>query len=223
MNILEYGTRRQGKSTLALALALTLAERAAENDDGAPIRVIVWDPNDQFKMIEQISINELPAWLEETRSGENWSYHIARVGPFDTAQITPNFEIFTACLDDERCISVIIDEAHQLQGFSWLDENLDRWNRRSTASVAVIQTTHRIVDAHPDSRYHADHVFFFFADLPKELKTVRENWGEEVAAAIPLLKPFQVLHWHREKGGLKFWNVWPDGKRWYIDLGNENT
>lgn len=214
MNDLIYGTRRQGKSTLALSLA---SERSK--------LIVIFDPNNQFKVVRSVDIQDLPEWLSQSRlelSERVVSFSVIRVGPFDTEQIAKAFEQFSEILFNESDISVIVDEAHVLQGVGWLDPNLDRWNRRSPASVTVIQTTHRIVDAHPDSRYHADNVFFFFSDNQLELKTIAKNFGKDVADVVPTLKAHQVLHWWREIGGIRKWSVWPDGREWFIDLENEN-
>lgn len=209
MNTTIFGKRRQGKSTLALALAVTWHNR-----------VVVFDPNDQMPIIKSISVGELSAWLES--HPDNGTFQFVRVGPFDTEEVPDEFANFSAVLFERRGISVIIDEAHMLQGGNSLDPNLDRWNRRSTADVAVIQTTHRIVDAHPDSRYHADHVFFFYAFLTRELKTIRENFGDAVAVEVPKLKPHQLVHWMKEAGGIPVIEIWPDGSEWFVDLENEN-
>lgn len=214
LNDLVYGTRRQGKSTLALALAV---ERAR--------RVLIFDPNGQFPVVQSIRIEDIPDWLAVSTSAleENpSSYHVVRVGPFDTEYVPVAFEQFSEILYQVPDISVIVDEAHMLQGPQSLDPNLDRWNRRSPASVTVIQTTHRIVDAHPDSRYHADNVFFFFTDNTLELKTIAKHFGQEVSDSIPRLGLHQVLHWWREKGGFRRWSVWTKGDEWFIDLENEN-
>lgn len=209
MNDLLYGTRRQGKSTLAMALA---TERSK--------RVVIFDPNGQFPVVQAIRMEDLTEWLAETP--EKPGYHIIRVGPFDTEHVTSAFDQFSEILFGEPDLSVIVDEAHMLQGQGWIDPNLDRWNRRSPASVTVIQTTHRIVDAHPDSRYHADNVFFFFTDNELELRTISKNFGKEVSEEIPKLGLHQVLHWWREIGGYRRWSVWDDGEEWYIDLENQN-
>lgn len=212
MNTLIYGKRRQGKSTLALALAMS----------EHPVTV-VFDPNDQFPNIERIS--DMESWLgnsrRETSDGKPILV-VGRVGPIDTGEVSIEFGLFMNHLWEERDISIIVDEAHMLQGSNSLDPNLDRLNRRSAASVLAIQTTHRIVDAHPDSRYHADDVYFFYAYLPRELKTIRENFGEDVALEVPKLKPFQVIHWHKATGGVPEWEVWEDGSEWFIELGNDN-
>lgn len=209
MNDLVYGTRRQGKSTLALALAVTGHKR-----------VVIFDPNGQYPLFAAVPIEHVREALSEHE--DEPGFIVLRVGPFDTEYVPQAFMEFSEALFAEPDLSVIVDEAHMLQGKGWLDPNLDRWNRRSPASVDVIQTTHRIVDAHPDSRYHADNVFFFFADLERELKAIREGFGEDVAAQVPRLKEHEVLHWWRESGGIRRWSVWRDPSAWFIDLKNEN-
>jgi len=209
MNTTIFGKRRQGKSTLAMALAVTWHNR-----------VIVFDPNDQLPIIGSVSVGELASWISS--HPENGSYQFVRVGPFDTEDVPDEFAGFSSSLWECRGVSIIVDEAHMLQGGNSLDPNLDRWNRRSTSDVAVIQTTHRIVDAHPDSRYHADHVFFFYAYLSRELKTIRENFGDDTARLVPGLRPHQVVHWTKAAGGIPVVEVWPDGREWFIDLENEN-
>lgn len=208
MNVLIYGTRKLGKSTLALAIAVT------ENE-----RVVIFDPRGTFPIIQTYQISELSQRLQEHKSG---TIQFSRVGPFDTDEVEEAFAEFTRVLIHEENISVIVDESHMLQGSNSLDANLDRWNRQSQSSVAVIQTTHRIVDAHPDSRYHADSVFFFYSYLPRELKTVSEGFGGDVAAQLPRLKQHQVLQWYRAPGGVPVWIVWSDPNEWYIDLENGN-
>lgn len=207
MNTLIYGTRKQGKSTLAVALAV------AEHN-----RVLIFDPRGTFPIFKSFSIADIPERLRV----DSGNLQFTRVGPFDTDEVSEAFAEFTRVTREHENISVIIDEAHMLQGGNSLDPNLDRWNRESSSNVAVIQTTHRIVDAHPDSRYHADNVFFFYAYLPRELKTIRESFGEDVALAVPRLKKHQVIHWHKATGGIPVWIVWEDGREWFIDLENNN-
>lgn len=209
MNTLVYGTRKQGKSTLSLALAIE-----------AHPRVVIFDPNNQYPLIVSIDILDLDEWLQ-THNGSN--YQLVRVGPFDTTEIWDIFAVFSEALWHERNISIIIDEAHLLQGSNSMHPDLDRWNRRSSSSVLVIASTHRIVDAHPDSRYHADDVFFFYASLDRELKSIRENFGGTVAVAIPRLTRYQVIHWAKKPGGIPVWYVWDNGADWFIDLENENA
>lgn len=216
LNDLVYGTRKQGKSTLALGLAIERNHR-----------VVVFDPNGQYPLIQSVPVEHLAEWLydshpEQENTAAIPGYWVVRVGPFDTEQVPIAFEQFSEILFEQPDLSVIVDEAHMLQGKGWLDPNLDRWNRRSPASVTVIQTTHRIVDAHPDSRYHADNVFFFFSDNELELRTIAKSFGVEVAEQVPRLGLHQVLHWWREAGGFRRWSVWKDGSEWFIDLKNKN-
>lgn len=208
MNILVYGTRKQGKSTLAIALGV------AEHN-----RVVIFDPRGTFDMVQSFSLEEMDARLRRAVDG----IQLTRVGPFDTDVVAEAFADFTRIARAHEEISVIVDEAHLLQGGNSLDPNLDRWNRESSSSVAVIQTTHRIVDAHPDSRYHADSVFFFYAYLPRELKTISENFGSDVASAVAVLKKHQVIHWYKATGGMPAWIIWDDPSLWYVDLENNNA
>ncbi len=206
MNVLIYGKRRQGKSTLALGLGLAFSRR-----------VLIFDPNDQYPRIAQVDPRK---WLTETQELDK--IYLGRVGPFDSSEIEDQFHDFADAIYQVSNVSIIADEAHMLQGQGWIHPDVDRLNRRSPQSVSFIQTTHRIVNAHPDSRYHADHVFFFRADLPREIKTISENFGPQVAEVVPTLGPHIVLHFWREKGGIPHFATWENPSDWYIDLGNQN-
>jgi hypothetical protein len=212
MNDLIYGKRKQGKSTFALADAITRNRR-----------VVIWDPNNMYPLIRSIHLDMLPDWVSESRETESGKFNLVRVGPLPIMDLMPDyFAGFSDILLGERDISIIVDEAQMLQGPQWIDPNLDRLMRQSPASVALIQTTHRIVNAHIDSRYHADNVFFFFADLPKELKTIAGEFGERTAELVPTLKPYQLVRYYRVRGGIPRVELWDDGARWYIDLENGN-
>jgi len=209
-NKVIYGKRRQGKSTLALALALQGSNR-----------VIVFDPNGQFPLISAIPIDGVAAWAESTR--DNQGYSLARVGPIDSEDIDDYFSSFAEDLFAEKNVSVIVDEAHMLQKPSFIHPALDRWNRRSPESVNLIQTTHRIVDCHVDSRYHADDVFIFYAYLPRELKTMEESFGPKgISRYIERLQEHQVLHWRKATGGVPKISIWDKSEEWYINLENDN-
>lgn len=209
MNILEYGTRRQGKSTLALALA------ASQNQ-----RVIVFDPNDQFPAVRVVSVSRISEWLAIPLAPGAFAF--ARVGPFETDDMDEAFSQFCDALQDVRDISIIVDEAHILQGSNYVHPRLDRWIRRTPKSVCLIQTTHRVVDVNIRARYHMDHVFFFYADLESELKKISETYGPDVALRVSTLKPHHVLHFMRVVGGVAQWEVWDKPGAWYINIGNDN-
>lgn len=205
-----YGKRRQGKSTLALALALEGSNR-----------VIVFDPNGQFPLIGAIPIEQVADWAQATRNRPG--YWLARVGPLDSDVIDETFAEFAEILFDERNLAIIVDEAHMLQKPSYIHPALDRWNRRSPESVNLIQTTHRIVDCHVDSRYHADDVFIFYAYLPRELKMIEESFGPKgVSQHICKLKEHHVLHWRKAVGGIPQISVWDKSEEWFINLENDN-
>lgn len=209
-NITCYGKRRQGKSTLALSLALTGSNR-----------VIVFDPNGQFPLIGEIPIEKVGEWAEYTR--DKPGYWLARVGPLDSDEVDDVFSTFAESLFTERNLSVIVDEAHMLQKPSYIHPSLDRWNRRSPESVTLIQTTHRIVDCHVDSRYHADEVFIFYAYLPRELKTIEDSFGPKgISEHIKQLKEHHVLHWRKAVGGIPKISIWDKPTEWYMNLENDN-
>lgn len=212
MNVLIYGKRRQGKSTLALALSLAFSRK-----------VLIFDPNDQYPRIVRVNPDEWFSQIKEEEEDGEHRIHLGRVGPFDSDEIEERFSEFSESVYSVPDISVIADEAHMLQGQNWIHPDVDRFNRRSPKSVVFLQTTHRIVNAHPDSRYHADHVFFFRADLPREIKTIGENFGPEVASVVPILGPHEALHFWREKGGIARYSTWDKPVEWYIDLGNQNA
>src|SRR6267154_1657142 len=118
MNTLIYGTRKQGKSTLALALGITEHPR-----------VVIFDPNDQFPLIVSIPVCDLEEWCD---SHNGSGYQLIRVGPLDTDEAQDTFSVFSEVLYTERDITVVVDEAHMFQGGNSINEYLDRWNRRSS-------------------------------------------------------------------------------------------
>ena len=216
MNTTIFGKRRQGKSTLALALAVAKYRR-----------VIVWDPNDQLPLIKAVDPSELSFSFDPGHSQTGFTF--ARIGPFNTDEIEERFSEFAEALYQEweatpgGHMSVIVDESHLLQGPNWIHPELDRMVRRAPGDVHLIQTTHRIVDSTPTNRYHADNVFFFFAgDLEGERKMLARNFGEKTAIIVPTLKPFHALYWKRAPGGRIELEHWNDPAEWYINLGNQN-
>lgn len=209
-NTLIYGTRRQGKSTLALALAVN-----------AHRRVAIFDPNNQFPLVQSVAMDSIGGRF--AGRDETLQYDLVRVGPIDTERLQDALSEFAAQLVEIHNVSVIVDEAHMFQGLNSIHPDLDRWQRRSTSELLLIQTTHRLVDATPDSRYHADDVFLFFAEMARERKTIRENYGEAIAFEVARLRKHEVIHWQRQEGGAGKWWVWDDPKEWYIDLENNNS
>ena len=128
-----FGRRKQGKSTLSLALALDRS------------RIVIFDPNNQFPYIASIPPQALAAWLEKETDAE---WRICRVGPIDTEDIDEVFAMVAAALFEADDVAFVVDEAHLLQSAKGINENLDRMIRRSTSTQSLILNTHRVTDAH---------------------------------------------------------------------------
>lgn len=216
MIIMIYGKRKQGKSTLAFSLGI------ADHT-----RVLIWDPSGNFPKVRTIPVDGVRDWLKKFRYSEKQSeYTFARVTGFRTEEVPEAFAEFCDQLFDgdvfEHNVSVIVDEAHMLQGRNYVDPNLDRIQRKIPTDSTLIETTHRIVDSDVNTRYHVDTFFFFYADLDRELKKVKEDFGPELAERIPTLKRFEVIEWTRPQGQQPVMILWENPEEWYVDLGNQN-
>src|SRR5689334_8811743 len=98
MNVLIYGVRRQGKSTLSLALALAVNSRVA-----------IFDPNNQFPLIQSTSMDGLRTWVEWSENRKPADIALIRVGPFDSEEIAERFQNFSEILFEVPNLSVIVD------------------------------------------------------------------------------------------------------------------
>lgn len=216
MFVMILGKRQQGKSTLSFVLATEAHDR-----------VLIFDPSGNFPLVKRIRTEDVGEWLVSHREPEpGVSNHYARVsGNWKTSEMPAEFEAFSEQIfhDDifEHNLSVIVDEAHILQGPNYVDPCLDRMQRKIPADSTLIETTHRIVDTDVNTRYHVNVFFFFYTDLPREIKKYREDFGD-VAEAIQKLKPHEVIEWKRPQGNAPEWEVWDNPEEWYIDLKNEN-
>jgi hypothetical protein len=216
MMIMIYGKRKQGKSTLAFSIAI------AEHP-----RVLVFDPSGNFPTVRTIKLDQVRDWLNKFQDAEVGSeYTFARVTGFRTEDIPEAFAEFCDALFDgdtfEHELSVIVDEAHMLQGRNYIDPNLDRIQRKVPSDSTLIETTHRIVDSDVNTRYHVDVFFFFYADLDRELKKIREDFGPEIAERVSQLKQYEVIEWKRPQGQQPVMVLWDEPKAWYVDLKNQN-
>lgn len=196
------GRRRQGKSTLALALAKTAGRT-----------VIVFDPNDQYGHLERI---------------ENVEEFMATSSPDSTGRIVPtdpklDWEALTAVLDGGRWAwgdyALIVDECSMLMTPSWVHPQLERYARTSPQDVSIILTTHRTVDVHTLFRALATDWFVFHQHLDRDLENIADNLGADVAKASAGLPNYHVIHYWLDPGGAPKWEIWADPAAWYIDIG----
>lgn len=206
VNGIVIGRRLQGKSTLSLALAAA-----------AHTSVIVWDPNAQYR--------RLP-WLDRLQDIQHELESETTLVAFrpEADNLEDDFEGLVFLLRQYTDWTLIIDEAHNLQGRGWLHPDLAWLIRQAPIGygverVSVIQTAHRLVDLHTDVRALATDSFLFFADLSRDLDGIEVQYGPEVRAAVAGLPPYHVLHYWLTRGGRRAWQVWGNPDEWYIDIG----
>jgi len=199
-----WGRRRQGKSTLALALAIASGKRP----------IIIFDACDQYTLFP-VADDDL---LEELLDSE---YGVVRWSP---AGDDPEnaFENLMAILDGGTWrwaeYALIVDESSILQRPQRIHPALDRLVRQAPDDIFVVQTMHRPSDAHPLVRSLASDYFWFQTYLARDLGVVADTWGTEVAERISQLPSYHVLHFWLDLGGKPRWTIWSDPAIWYVPL-----
>lgn len=212
-NSLLIGNRKQGKSTLSWVLA------NAANDC-----VVVFDPNGQFPNVERVAVADIDARIAEWTESETTAPLWLRVGPLETNEVSRTFEALAQVLFQWEGFSLIVDEANQLQTANRIDPNLDRFLRRSPASVAIIQNTHRVKDTNTQTRFHSSDWWMFLNERPADLDAIEKEWGnEEIVREIRALDAYQCVHVWRGHGGRIQFRVWDDPESWRVDIGNNNS
>lgn len=198
------GRRRQGKSTLAFSLA------RAENRT-----IIVFDPNDQYGNLPAVAPEAIGEWMQSSTPDS-----VVRVVPVDPV---PDFETLAAELDggDWRWgeYTLILDECSMLMTSARLHPNLERYARTSPKDVSVILTTHRTVDVHTLFRALSSDWFIFQQHLDRDLETIADNFGFDVAERSRSLAQYHLIHFWLAEGGTPEWSVWDKPNHWYVDIG----
>lgn len=196
------GRRRQGKSTLALSLAQSKGQTT-----------IIFDPNDQYGNVP--TIETLDAFMESS-------------GPESVGRIVPSdpvaeWEALAAFLDGGAWAwgeyTLIVDECSMLMSPQKLHPDLERYARTSPKDVSVILTTHRTVDVHTLFRALATDWYIFQQHLDRDLETIGDNFGLDVAAASAQLPEYHLIHFWLDVGGVPMWSIWDKPEEWYIDIG----
>lgn len=197
------GRRRQGKSTLALALAK--AKRQT---------ILIFDPNNQFGAIP--AIDDIETWLE---SADEKS--IGRIIP--NPPVEDAWAELADILDGGKWewaeYTLILDEASMLMSPHQLDDRLERFARTSPKDVHLILTTHRARDINPLFRALATDWFVFQTNIALDIETLRKNFGDEMAQIVPTLPKYHVAHYWLSDGGEPKIDVWNKPLEWYIDIG----
>jgi len=196
------GRRRQGKSTLALALA-----RAKKQT------TIIFDPNDQYGNIELI--DDLAEWM--ANAGPDAVGRVLATDPVG------DFEGMIAELDGGTWrwedYAFVIDECSMLMSPSYVHPGMERYARTSPKDVNVILTTHRITDVNTLYRSLATDWFVFQQYMDLDLRYLSDQFGPEFADQCKDLGLYQVNHHWLEAGGQPASEVWADPEDWFIDIG----
>jgi hypothetical protein len=207
MNDVIIGQRRQGKTTLSLAVAASRSKT-----------VVVFDPN--YNLRSPFAVTALtPSDLERLLSVE--SPMVVRIGPFALDEIHQAFDNYAAVLLQYRDFSLIVDEAHMLQTKMSLNASLDKFLRWSPADVHVIQTSHRWLELNTLSRYLVDELRMFRNEQPRETGLIEEQTGIP-QAVLKDLGDREYVHWKRNPAGRAQWYIQRDSRSWFIDLRNAN-
>ena len=202
---LILGRRRQGKSTLALSIALSTGKT-----------VIIFDPNNQYEAIP--SIDNLADFMKA--SGDDGKQAIGRIvaePPIDEWQtIADELDGGSWRWGD---YALIVDECSMLMNSSKVNPALERYIRTSPKDVDLILTTHRMVDVNPLLRALCTDWYFFQTHIDIDIEAMADNFGKVIAAKSTQLPNYQVLHFWLAPGGTPEHEVWDKPEEWYIDIG----
>lgn len=202
-----WGRRRQGKSTLALALALASGRKP----------VVIFDPCEQFRNFASGGPGDLALIENALVRGEPEIVRYRVMGDPES-----EFSHLMELLDGGNWAwgdySLIVDESSQLQRAQGFHPAIARLIRQAPDDVLVVQTLHRPSETHPTVRALCTDYFFFQTFLQRDLEVIAGNYGPEVARAVSRLAPYEVLHFWLGDTGAPKWKVWNDPKLWFVDL-----
>lgn len=199
--ILIFGRRRQGKSTLAFALARSLKNRT-----------VIFDPNAQFSSFTSIDNYDdlIDALVAEQP--------VIRYAPL-SSRPADEWPDFADIVWQFRDYALIIDECSVIQSASYVDDKLERFLRRAPDDVVIIQTTHRPVDTNKLSRQLATDVFCFQTRMKADLEMMRSDFSPDMPGAVQNLPEYHVLHYWGGRGGNYEHVIWNNPKDWYGRIG----
>jgi hypothetical protein len=174
---------------------------------------VIFDPNDQYEDIP--IIENLGEWMAEATPES--------VGRVVATDPVPDFEEMVAELDGGvwkwSDYAFVIDECSMLMSPSHLHPGMERYARTSPKDVAVILTTHRIVDVNTLYRSLATDWFVFQQYMELDLDYLNNQFGPEFAAKCKALGQFHVMHHWLAVGGVPESEEWDDPAEWFIEIG----
>lgn len=219
--VLCCGTRREGKTTLAIHLAREWSPTVA-----------AWDPRGSIAKIVGLG-NYI-----EVRTPEEMRQHLT-AGDYlhdenGNTFPTPKILVYRSESEDgfqELCdvlfppyfegfqggLALIVDEAGTLQSPHQIHPALNRVIGQCPDSILVVQTTHMISEWHGKSRSCMNELFLFRQIGARNWQIVAENCGDDVAEQCMHLKPHHLVHyWFDRQDGIQ-WELWDRPEVWELN------
>lgn len=225
MNALIFGRRRQGKSTLALRLALSYHHT-----------VFLFDPNAQYHLGAGVpmfqELEDLQEWMEDRRVDHGIVIYRPRVNR-QSQSLDESFADFAEVISQKGHWGLVIDEASYLQNHARIDPALEGLMRQAprdgarnaagqVVDVSIIQTTHRPVDAHSICRALCSDTFFFQSSLRRDIDFIESQYGPEVSGALTDLPRWNTVHVY-DSGGRQQFTIWDRPDAWYLDIERDRS
>ena len=201
------GRRRQGKSTLAVAIA------AAKSKS-----VIILDPNSQYRDFPASPIE--PEYIEAMLEEPEGCLLVFRPDP---AQLMESWHTIAETLWQWDDYALILDEASEFQSPAWRDEWLDRYLRQAPDSVSLIMTTHRVVDVAKLSRALSSDLFLFQTRQDSDLQQLASEFPGLRIDVVASLPAYNVLHHWVDYGGIGRNNLWNKPGEWFVDISGAGS
>jgi hypothetical protein len=198
MNVLIFGVRGDGKSTLAFYLAEKTGRAIA-----------IYDVSHRFRAWPE-SIARTPEEFEDLSERLRLVVYQPQEDAFK------EFGEFSEILWD-RELTLILDEASELQEPQSRHDWLHKWIRMHPLETTdVIQTLHAPADAWARCRSLANDWYVFRMWRPNDLKAIAEHCGDETALEVTKLEKHFYIHFdvaerRMEKSG--------DPKVWFRKIG----
>ncbi len=210
-SVLILGRRKQGKSTLSLMLAMSYRDR-----------VLIFDPNHQFDSVgfQTRTVEEVHQAIVENREA------VIVFSPVsDPVQQFENWADMIWEHWRDLPMSIVVDESALLQRAHFANSKLERFIRQSPATMAVLQSTHRLADVAMVARQLMSDVYFFFTRNVADLERIERDFdevGPEIAQAMAGLGEYQVIHVWLVSGGYYRWNIW-EPECFYVQITERET
>jgi hypothetical protein len=200
---LVVGRRRQGKSTLALYIALTLGDGRRG--------VVVFDPSSQYGGYQVTDVSQLADDLAEGRE------RIIVYRP-DIDDVDEEFNAVADELLHWQRFTFLVDESWQFQTALTPNKRLERWVRTAPIErVHLVQTLHRPRDASTIVRSVATDWYLFRQTNPIDLKVIEEYAGPDVAEHVAGLGRHHYVHYNSDE---QTYRVYDEPESWYVDIEN---